>query len=333
MFSKEELELQYTPRQWSKRGEPEEVIQLHIEICRKASAVVKENIPCQLDIPYGSTEREKIDVYGIDLPSDAPIFIFLHGGYWQTLSKEQSAYIADQLYKHGVKVIVLGYNLCPNVPFSSVVEGTQNALAYCLKYAKEQGSRGIYLCGHSAGGHLVASMFQQAFHPLSDDDKNMIKGAFMISGIFDLIPIVDTTVNINLKLNEEEAKKFSPLFHTMDAAPHISFLVIVGEYESAAFHKQSTLLHNKLKSNGYKSQLIIAEKVDHFNIVENFIKEDYVILKTILNIIENKPSTSNADRSHSPILLQDLEDVWNIKSTTGQTNKDPWGSDTEYDRY
>ncbi|KAF5295574.1 hypothetical protein FQR65_LT10437 [Abscondita terminalis] len=286
MFTKEELELQYTPRKWAKRVEPERVIPLHIEFSTKASEAAKKNIPCQLEVSYGDSEREKLDIYGIDLPADSPILIFLHGGYWQQLSRETSGYIANNIYKYGIKVIIIGYDLCPTVAFETLVGEIPKAVEYCLKYAKTNGSSGLYLSGHSAGAHLVASTFQQSYSSWSDEDKDMIKGAFLISGIFDLVPLIETTVNNNLKLDEEVAKKFSPLLHPLDVPKHTLLYVIVGEYESSEFQKQSSLLHNKLKSSGYKSELIIAEKVDHFNIVENLNNEDYEILKLILKVVK-----------------------------------------------
>lgn len=283
MATNESLELLYSPRKWAKRATPEEVIKLHVEFVTKVSEIARENIPCELNVAYGSTEREKLDIYGIDLPSDAPIFIYIHGGYWQDLNKDISAYAVESFYKKGIKVIVIGYTLCPNCSLKNIVQEIQVAFLSCLEYAKKCGSRGMYVGGHSAGAHLTASLFQEFFCSIPEVDQNYLKGVVCISGVYDLVPIIQTYINDALKLTEALAKELSPTYQTFCAKDNITFLIIIGQYESPAFHEQSKSFYQKLMDAGYNTDFVEIKEVDHFNIVENLNDSNSEIFKLITN--------------------------------------------------
>ena len=45
--------------------------------------------------------------------TDAPVFVYIHGGYWQMLSKDISSYCVPPLYNAGIKVVVPDYDLAP----------------------------------------------------------------------------------------------------------------------------------------------------------------------------------------------------------------------------
>jgi len=283
MSSVEELELQYSPSRWSKRYSADEVIQKHVEFSIEASNAAKKNIPCQLNVPYGPADGEKWDIFGTELPDDAPIFIYIHGGYWQELSRDLSSYVVKPLHKNGFKVIIVGYTLCPKVTLAQIVDQIQNAFLKSIEYAQSKGSRSLYISGHSAGVHLTASLFEAFFSLLPAKDQDLLKGVFLISGVYDLIPLIKTYVNDALHLNDVSAKKLSPLYQHLDAPESLRFCVIVGENDSPAFNEQSQLFHEKLKKLGKKSELIIVENVDHFDIVEKLNDENYEIVKLIIS--------------------------------------------------
>lgn len=109
-----------------------------------------------MNIQYGELEDEKYDLFGTDLPSgissiikilqiiyyveflDAPILIYIHGGYWQDLNKNISSYMVAPLYKNKIKVIVIGYTLCPQVKVFDIMQQIKKAVLKCIKYGEEQ---------------------------------------------------------------------------------------------------------------------------------------------------------------------------------------------------
>ncbi|KAF2884180.1 hypothetical protein ILUMI_22007 [Ignelater luminosus] len=283
----EELEKQFSPSRWSKRFPAEEVIQKHVEFITKASDDARKYIPCQLNIPYGSEDREKIDIFGTDLPKDSPIFIYIHGGYWQELSRELSSYVVKPLYKNKFKVIVVGYTLCPQVTLNQITEQIKRAFLKCIEYAKENNSRSLSVGGHSAGAHLTISLFHSLFDSLSLSEQQLLRGLYLISGVYDLTPLVRTYVNDALKLDDVMAKKLSPLHQTFRSNDgklcKVSFYIIVGENDSPKFQEQSRLFYEKLKNLDYTSKLIIIKSADHFNIVERLNENEYEIIKFIVD--------------------------------------------------
>ena len=286
MSTNHELDLQFSPRMWAKRAPPEKIVQMHIDFVTKVSETVKRNIPNQLNVAYGPSTEEKLDIYGIDLPPNSPILVYIHGGYWQQLNKDISSFSAESFYKYGVKVIVVGYTLCPNCSLNKIVEEIESAFLACLEYAKKCGSKGIYICGHSAGAHLAAILFRNFFHSLPQVDQKYLKAVYYISGVFDLVPIVETYVNDALKLTPTVANDLSPLNQPIQADNDIAFFVIVGEYESPTFHEQSKAFYEKLRNYNYTAKFIQVPSVDHFDIVENLSNANHEIFKILANAIQ-----------------------------------------------
>ena len=112
-----------------------------------------------LDLPYGPTLAERMDVFHADNPN-APVHVFFHGGYWRSLSHREFSFIVNDLVNAGITVAVVNYALCPQVRFSEVVRQSQAAVAYVYTHAAELGvdPEQLSISGHSAGGHLCAML-------------------------------------------------------------------------------------------------------------------------------------------------------------------------------
>ncbi|KAK9871299.1 hypothetical protein WA026_011568 [Henosepilachna vigintioctopunctata] len=287
MYADHSVEHLYSPSRWCKRfASPEECQESHIESISKESNLVRRNIPSDLDVPYGTLTKEKYDLIGTDLSDDSPILFFVHGGYWQEekLERENSSYVAAVPYKHGIKSFIVGYELCPTVNLEEIVQQTEKALQICLKYAEKKRSRGVYLMGHSAGAHLIAHFFLNFTKTLSQDHRRLLKAAFLIGGIYDLEPLLLTSYNIPLKLTPSTARKLSPMFQGIDRCDS-KFFVVVGSNDCPSFVSQSKMFDKKLKTEEINSELLVLENIDHFDIMEKIVDENFdltqIILKTI----------------------------------------------------
>ncbi|XP_076077574.1 kynurenine formamidase-like [Mytilus galloprovincialis] len=289
-MNNEELEKQYSPSKWTHRCSPDEVVKQHIMVLAQGSEKAKAEIECQLDRIYGDTEKQKLDIFGADtLPGDAPIFVYIHGGYWQALGREISSFMVGPICKAGAVVVAIGYDLAPKVSMSEIVNQCKKGVSFVLNLASHRGSSGVYIGGHSAGGHLAAMMLSVDWMTESMQSNSMIKGALLVSGIYDLQPLVNTYVNDPLKMTQETAWDNSPLKQLdtiKKTSSHRHIIVAVGQHDSPEFRRQSQEFQQKLKDGGLSSQYVDVPNTDHFNVIENLQSEDYELTKELLKMMK-----------------------------------------------
>ncbi|XP_060081143.1 kynurenine formamidase-like [Ylistrum balloti] len=286
----EELDYQYSPSRWSKRMGADVIIADHAQVIGIESEHAKRDVDCELDIPYGTKPKQKLDIFGAkSLPPDAPVFIYIHGGYWQFLEREKSSFMATTVVKAGAIVIPVGYEYAPDANMDEIVTQVKNAVTYVIKWAVQRGSRGVYISGHSAGAHLAAMMLSVDWMTECNLISDIVKGAILVSGVFDLRPIVYTYVNDPLKMTSESAWNNSPCKH-VEAIAHLSrhrnILIAVGEYDSPSFIKQSEQFEKALDTRGLSTRFLKIEGLDHFNMIENLRFEDSPLLKEVLMLLE-----------------------------------------------
>lgn len=285
-----DLEREYTPVLWSNRlYTPEHRLNLHINLVTAESEIATNNVPHKLEIEYGSTPGQKLDIFGTDLPNESPILVFIHGGYWPDVSREISRYPAKSLYPAGVKTIIVGYDLCPAVTLAEVVNQIQNAARYIFEYAEKMNSRGVYFAGHGTGAHLVAKLLASSEFFENTPDSHHLQGAFLISGLYDLREVVNTSVNRSVQLPHEWAVPLSPQFDCFShlQSRRIRIYIFAAQNDSPTFKRQSRefyeLLHNTcLMQNMY---LEIKDDMDHHEIVECFANSNNYLKNLLIHDI------------------------------------------------
>ncbi|XP_057265625.1 kynurenine formamidase isoform X2 [Pezoporus wallicus] len=146
--------------------------------------------------------------------------------------------------------------------------------------------RGIYLCGHSAGAHLAAMVLATDWTEYGVVPD--IKGAVLVSGVYDLEPILHTYVNDALHMSREVAQRNSPLLHIAPAAPAAAackVLVAMAQHDSPEFRRQSREYVLALRAAGWSVSMLDLAGVDHFDIVEKLSEDSYILTQVILNMI------------------------------------------------
>lgn len=246
----------------------------------------RSNLDCHLNIAYGKSPREKLDIYGDDLKKDSPLLVFIHGGYWQMCNKWDSAWFAKTFVDLGFRVISVDYDLCPFVTLETIVKQLKKAFEWISFYVKEHQIKELTLLGHSAGAHLLATSLDKNFINSIDELVNI--NTFFISGIYDLSELWKLkTANENniLSLDESNCLKLSPHFYSFSHLQNrnLSHLIYVGEYESQKFKEQSKNFSEALKNQlpDRKVQFKIVENCDHFDIVEKLSQSDYEMTRII----------------------------------------------------
>nr|XP_022291597.1 kynurenine formamidase-like [Crassostrea virginica] len=288
-WSKEELDYQYSPSQWSKQGTPTEVIAHHVQWTAEESKKVRDSLECELNISYGMSESQKLDIFGANtLPPGSPIFVFIHGGYWQSMSKDDYSYVAASMTKAGAVTIVMEYTRAPKANMETIVSDVKLGTSYVLNFAKRRESSGVYLCGHSAGGHLVAMLLAVDWLTECMVSPSLIKGAIIMSGIFDLRPLVPTYINDPLKMTEESALKNSPIA-VMENSVKLStkrrIVLAVAEEDPKEFHRQTGEILQILVQAGIQADSVVIPGVDHFGIVEKLGLEDFQVTQMAVEMM------------------------------------------------
>jgi arylformamidase len=224
---------------------------------RDAAAYRERKAP--RSIPYGPGTRHTIDFFPGD--DNAPIVVFIHGGYWQALDGSFFSHLAAGLNTHGIGVAIPGYDLCPNVTVDDII-GQMRMMTRELARLGQS----LVVSGHSAGGHLAACMLATDW-PAFDASlpQDLVVAAYAISGLFDLGPLVETSINHALHLDRATARAASPLF--WKAPVHGSLDAVVGENESAEYFRQSKSIVDSWGATGLATRFGTIPAANHFTAI------------------------------------------------------------------
>jgi len=225
------------------------------------SAEFRAKNPDLLDLAYGPRERNRIDVFRCGR-ANAPLYAFIHGGYWQRNDKSIFACMAEGPLAGGFDVAMIGYTLCPDVTLTELVAETHAAIRFLRKEGPKRGfgAGKLVVSGWSAGGHLTASAM-----PLDEVDAGLA-----ISGIYDVDPCRLNYLNDKLKLTADEARAMSPILHLpRDARARSKLLTVAyGTGEIPELPRQSRDYHQARLDAGLPSTLLPLEPHNHFSIME-----------------------------------------------------------------
>lgn len=223
-----------------------------------------------LDLAYGPSGREHIDFFPA-ATNEAPLLIFFHGGYWQRGDKSVYSFVAEPFVDAGISVALVNYTLCPEVRVADIVAQSQRGIAWLWRHARELGCsrKRWFVSGHSAGGYLAARMMATRWGAVGVDlPQQILSGAILISALFELEPLCETSLNAELRMDLREASAASALRYRPPAdAPQ---LVAVGGAETAEFHRQADAYERAFSTTLRSMQRYEVEGCDHFDVVQAF---------------------------------------------------------------
>jgi len=252
--------------------------------CRRSDAV-RAMPGARLDIAYGPKERTRLDYVSAGAPG-APLFVFLHGGYWQRNSKDMFAFVAEGPRMHGIDVALVGYTLAPDARLSEIVGEIAQALSFLESNAATFGFDRGAMCvgGWSAGGHLAA---MSCGHP-------GVRGALAISGIFDLEPIALTNLNDRLRLDADEVATLSPARLLRPGMAPLA--VAVGGDELPELRRQSTSFKDLADTLGVPMTLHVLPGHYHFSILDELARADGTLTHELLRLVARDPQDDRGPR-------------------------------------
>ncbi len=261
----------------------------YVDFFLSNSERVRRQLEPLLDIPYGATAAEHIDIYPARAPN-APLHMFIHGGYWHSLSSKEFSFVAEGLVEAGVAVAVLNYDLCPNVTITEIVRQSRAAVKWLHANARRYGCDPdrISVSGHSAGGHLTAMLMAADWAGAYGLPRDVVKGGCAISGLFDLAPFEHSWLQPKLRLNPEEIGRNSPILHIPPAAGPL--IVTLGGDETAEFHRQSQDFLAAWTRAGLQGTYLDLPGANHFTVLEGYMDPHSPLCAAILRqIAETRP--------------------------------------------
>ncbi|KRH78335.1 carboxylesterase NlhH [Ferrovum sp. JA12] len=234
-----------------------------------------------LDIPYGPSKREKLDIF-VAAPN-APTLVFIHGGFWQMRSKDDFAFIAKPYVKAGINVVMVGYPLAPEASMSEIVAASQRAITYVQHHIQDwQGDpHRVVVSGWSSGGHLTAEVM----------NNSIVSAAVPLSGIYDLEPLVGSYIDKKLHLSQQEVKQFSPMNDIPPKA--LPIYIFVGGAELSEMRRQSYDYAAKLAALHQPGGFKELPQKNHYTILADMINPEGEIYRTLIQVLQGKSLTLN----------------------------------------
>lgn len=246
-------------------------------------------LPHRLGIPYGPTPAQTLDIFPADRPG-APVFVFLHGGYWRSLAARDFSGVALGPHARGITTVVVDYALCPEVDVDEIVRQARAALAWVRRHIASHGGNParVAIGGHSAGAQLAAMCLLAdgealgETHPVAAASGAAqvppppvpLRAALLVSGIYELEPIRHSYLQPVLQLDEGLVQRNSPLRGLQAGAGRRASATPVwltwGEVETSEFARQSLAFHEAWRALGNASHCASQAGADHFSAIHGF---------------------------------------------------------------
>lgn len=247
---------------------------------QRDAAAFRDAAHGELDISYELSPRATFDFFipegGVE-PAPA-IALFIHGGYWQAFDNKSFSHMAAGPLGHGLPVAVANYDLCPQVRVGDIVEEMRSLVgALWERYRKP-----IVAYGHSAGGHLTAALLatdwtKRGLPPL------LVPAGLAISGLFDLQPLIETSINEKLGMDRAEAIALSPI--AMSAPRGTKLTAAVGGAESSEYLRQSRVIVDIWGRGGVTAHLDVRGEDNHFTVIGPLASPDSDLTKSLVALL------------------------------------------------
>lgn len=248
----------------------------------KDRSVVAQALPgTRMNLRYDPQSAEALDLYAAG--GKAPVFLFIHGGYWRVLDKDCSAFMAPALAALGIATAVPNYTLAPAASLTEITRQMRAALAYLWQNADELGldRDRIVVCGSSAGGHLAAALAMPGWQSDFGLPASVPHAALPISGIFELAPIAAGFAQDWMSLTGAEVAALSPLRHVSGTAPT---LVALAKAETPGFQRQTAAYAQALAA-----PLLTVPARNHFDVIFDLAEPQSALFSALLALFEREP--------------------------------------------
>jgi len=243
-------------------------LERHIEGYRARSARALARRRVHTDLRYGPDPAERLDLFPAP---DAPLVVFVHGGFWQELGKSFASFVAEDFLDQGVAFAALGYGLAPACSVGQIVRMVRRAVWWLSRNAGSFGidPARIHLTGSSAGAHLAAMALLPGWVPDGRSPADLLAGVALLSGVYDLSPLRGTYVNEALGLSAVDAWRNSPLWKLPPRVPPA--VIARGGVETAEFIRQHDAMAESFPGRAVE---VVAAGRNHFDLPYDLADQD-----------------------------------------------------------
>jgi arylformamidase len=284
-----ELDREYSPSATVASLDP------YVAKWRKAGDRARHNLQ-NVCVHYGAhaDADEVFDAFRAKRPG-SPVHVFLHGGYWRALSKDEASFYAEHIVSAGAAFVAVNYSLAPHASLDTIVDQCRRCLAWVYGNAQalNADAKSIHVAGHSAGGHLAGMLAVTDWARLFGLPPDLVRGACVVSGLFDMEPVRLSHVNGWLRLDHEAAYRNSPIRHI--PALGCPLIVAWADGETGEFVRQSREFGEAWMAKGFDCQLIEEAKQNHFSVIELMGDPSSRLGKAVLDQMKLSVPSANAE--------------------------------------
>ena len=293
-------------RQYNSRGTVADV-SIYLQVYAEQTRQTKLARACAENLQYGPGADDKLDIYPVAMPASpgpgSPVMVFLHGGDWRTLSKDEGGFAAQAFVAAGVMYVALDFSIAPATTLPAMGEQVRRALHWLyLNVAAHGGDPDrLHIAGHSSGANLVGQLLMTDWASVFNAPADLIKSAVLISGLGDLEPVRLSFRNQQLKLTPADVNQASLL--RRKPGTHCPLLVLVGARETDDYRLQSRELADFWRAQGNRAELFELDDRHHFDALLEWADPTSAVFAVHIELIKGETSPSNIGEQLPPAAL------------------------------
>ena len=260
-------------------------LEAELQGCAQRSEAARRTLPYHAGVPYGPTRAETLDIVPAR-QQGAPVFLYIHSGYWRANSARDFSHVALGAHAMGYATVLVDHALCPAVTLDEIVRQVRAAAAWVIRHIGEHGGdpRRIVIGGHSAGGHLGAMLLCTRWEEDYGLPADPFIGAVLVSGLFDIAPLRYSYLQPAIQLDEGIMRRNSPLHLVRPSRTPLA--LSWGTLEQPSFEQQSTWMYRAWRDAGNTGELLPQSGADHFTAIHGFEEPGSPLCASLRRMVE-----------------------------------------------
>jgi arylformamidase len=270
-YSQAQLDRVFDQASWAPRMK-----ELEEQIVSESAAVRREMQP--RTVRYGKSEDEVLDIFAPADVRDAPVMIFIHGGAWIRSTKDDASFAAPVFTRRGAIFIAVNYSSLASVRMPDIAEQCRRAIEWAVRNASSYGGspQRVFISGHSAGAHLSGCMLSTDWRS-RELEANPIRGALLLSGLYELRPVVLSSRRSYVHLDDDEVNALSPIRHLSRMSSPVT--IVSADQDTPEFKRQSTVFADALDAMGLLTAHYVLFNANHFEEALQLGREDSTVVR------------------------------------------------------
>ena len=277
-YSQEQLDRVFDQASWAPRMK-----ELEEQIASESAAVRRQMPPHT--VRYGKSEDEVLDIFAAAGARDAPVMIFIHGGAWIRSTKDDASFAAPVFTRRGAIYIAVNYSSLATVRMPEIAEQCARAIEWAVRNVSNYGGspQRIFISGHSAGAHLSGCMLATDWKARGLE-ANPIRGALLLSGLYELRPVMLSSRRSYVHLDDAEVNALSPIRHLGRMSSPVT--VVSADQDTPEFKRQSKVFADAIDAMGLLTAHHVLFNANHFEEALQLGREESIVVRSAIRMME-----------------------------------------------